>query len=313
MADYQTYSCSDLLILLDKMYANGKDSDKTNYAEYLLNMESAKSIDQLIKIYDKIFIKLLDYAIKAPNEIPNDWSDISKNNSYLILLNGFLNEQIERLFYLYTYSDKIALKSLVNLRYASNFEEIIKRISSHCSESVNAQLSDIYIMSKIVQFTSKSLNSNSSKDRKLYYKKNISILMNLGYIRSYRDIRIGNKIGLFVPDAHFFYSLLISIIGIISLILVATNDSINDFAKTYIYIPISIGIILWGALNVMMNYNGDFIEENKFNLKQEIIVLLISLLGGYLIFMLLYITVNISIFGIILLIGLPGALLSYLK
>ena len=192
MQDYHKYSCAKLLEYLDGQYES--DTDRTNYAEFLLKMQSAYSLKKLIEIYDKVLSKFLELSQFKYHSFyyKGVLLHIKEADEYLDGLHCFLNENIVRLFHELNDSDKFALECIVNLRKASNFDKVQESILSNCSKYVNS-INDNILKNKAVMLEAPDYinrfnkNTNKAVDYKPKYKEAVENLMKYGYIRSFAD------------------------------------------------------------------------------------------------------------------------------
>lgn len=131
MADYRNYSFCRLLDFL-KLEAK-YDKDEVDYVEYLLSMNNAPSIDEMITIYNKVFKKISYYVFC--HSIPNNWfiTDSWGNKTYLAYeLNKCLNENIFRLYKsLESPTKEDCISCIVNLRECENKTKIQNNIFLH--------------------------------------------------------------------------------------------------------------------------------------------------------------------------------------
>ena len=197
MSKYQSYSCSNLLEYFDSWYEH--DTDRTNYAQYLLTMQDASSVKDMIGIYDKVLWKFIVryHGIGKEELVSELWYNINMlscdTRVYWESLNVFLNENIKRLFDSQEYSDKLAFECITNLREASNCAKIRKYFFSQSSESVAANkekiLSSLDVVNKATEhITPYNIDTNGYLVYKSKYIENIKYLISIGFIKSIKDI-----------------------------------------------------------------------------------------------------------------------------
>lgn len=128
MTDYNNYSFKrllDFLVLEDKY-----DKEGVDYAEYLLLMNKASSLDDMFAIYNKVFEKISYYVFC--HSIPEYWfiPDSWGNKKYLVYeLNNCLNENISRLYEcLESPTKEDCISCIVNLRESDNKTTIQNKI-----------------------------------------------------------------------------------------------------------------------------------------------------------------------------------------
>ena len=240
MSDYKSYSCALLLDYFDSSY--NSDTDRTDYAQYLLTMLDCNSIKGLIKIYDKVLRKfLVKYnGIGNVELVSESWYNIySLSNDtrvYWLELNTFLNENIERIFNIQDYSDDLAIACFINLREAHNFNKIWQTILSKSSDNVSNVTedleNDLYVVNDAPNHISPNdIGTNGYRDYKSKYIKSIKKLINYGYIRSIKDktFELKNKISYFPNKKSLFQFVAIILIALIFFMLVITYFDFSLF------------------------------------------------------------------------------------
>lgn len=133
--DYSKYSYQRLLEYIDKkVQQRGADID---LVQYLLTMEHAKSIEELVEIYNKTF-RNLAILFYDSEDLPYNWYDVRtwgyQKDFILVELNCCFNENLLNWFKKQNGSTReLVNKCLVNLRNNNNLieveGEIIKSIS----------------------------------------------------------------------------------------------------------------------------------------------------------------------------------------
>ena len=196
MSKYDSYPCNKLLEFFDSWYEH--DTDSFNYAQYLLTMQDAHSIKDLIKIYDKVLWKFIVRYTGMGEEdlVSNTWynmNDISMDaEEYWQDLNAFLNENIVRLFNSQDYSDELAVKCIINLREASNYYSSRQSISSKSSAEASSIIDKLESSLSVVNdapnhISPYNLETNGYREYKPIYINSIKELISHGYIKSIQD------------------------------------------------------------------------------------------------------------------------------
>ena len=121
--------------------------DEKDYINYILSMDRAKSIEDLIKIYNNGY-KILAYLFFRSNKLDNNWYITEtwgyKNGWLIDELSYCLNENILNWYKRQeNISDEIALKCIVNLRYASNTGNVEKEILSHSNPQADGGITNL--------------------------------------------------------------------------------------------------------------------------------------------------------------------------
>lgn len=131
MTKYNNYSFKrllDFLVLEDKY-----DKEGVDYAEYLLTMNKASSLDDMLTIYNKVFEKIAYYVFCR--SLPNYWfiTDSWGYKTYLVYeLNKCLNENIFRMYEsLESPTKDDCISCIVNLRECENKTKIQNNIFLH--------------------------------------------------------------------------------------------------------------------------------------------------------------------------------------
>lgn len=131
MSDFIKYSYRKLLDFL--VIENKYDKEGLDYAEYLLTMNSASSIDDMLNIYNKVFVKISYYVFC--HSIPKNWfiTDSWGNKTYLVYeLNKCLNENINRMYESLDFPTKEdCISCIINLRECDNKTMIQNNIFLH--------------------------------------------------------------------------------------------------------------------------------------------------------------------------------------
>lgn len=131
MSDYSKYSYRRLLDFL--VLENKYDKEGVDYAEYLLTMNDALTIEDILAIYNKVFEKIAYYVFC--HSLPDYWfiTDSWGNKTYLVYeLNKCLNENINRMYEsLESPTKEDCISCIVNLRECENKTETQNNIFLH--------------------------------------------------------------------------------------------------------------------------------------------------------------------------------------
>ena len=130
MKDYSNHPYKKLLSYIEERCQ--RLNEKRDYVGYLLSMECAKSIEELIKIYNLIY-KLLAVLILQSYILPKNWYNIKSlgiGNAYLFEdLNRFFNEHLLRLFKTASQpTQEERLSFIVNLRACDNTQDMLNQM-----------------------------------------------------------------------------------------------------------------------------------------------------------------------------------------
>ncbi len=189
-----------------------RDTDNTHYEQFLDYMETASSIKQLFKYYNIVLRKL--FQLDNGNEA--DFYDLwyycysSEGNDYkLKCLNGFLNENIVRLFKNQEDKDALAYQYIVNLRNTFNYESSFLYIVNH-SKVVKEELDSIISSKKTLEeaynyMSPSEKETNGYKEHKRNYLSAIKALLNKGFILSSKELSFeeANSIMYFASKKEF--------------------------------------------------------------------------------------------------------------
>lgn len=229
MSNYQSYSCYNLLKYLDSWYEH--DTDRTNYAKYLLTMQNASSVKEMISIYNTVLWKfILNYNGWGKEDlVSNTWYDINMLSDdtkvYWGSLDVFLNENIERLFNSQEYSDKLAYECITNLREARNCVGIRNYIFSKSSDIVTSSkdkiMSSLAVINEAPEHISPyNLDTNGYLDYKSKYIENVKYLISLGFVRSIKDTTFEMKTKIsYMPDTKSWVYLILACIVLIPIVM----------------------------------------------------------------------------------------------
>ena len=183
MTDYNKYSYSYLLLFLDGCFES--DTENKNYAEFLLKMEHAKSLNNLFKIYKKVYAKML-YFLHTKDD--KGHKELDEN------LNECLNENIVRLLYSKEHPDlKFCVGCLANIRQCASIKKYQNLVIDYTAKFYSVEFDNISreIIEAQIKY-SKALDdfyygyleigTNGFKRMKKELNSNFEILTKNGYI-----------------------------------------------------------------------------------------------------------------------------------
>ena len=130
MKDYSNHPYKKLLSYIEERCQRLKEEG--DFAGYLLSMGRAKSVEELIKIYNLIY-KLLAVLILQSYILPPNWyntKSLGIGNAYLFEdLNRFFNEHLLRLFKTASQpTQEERLSFIVNLRACDNTKDMLNQM-----------------------------------------------------------------------------------------------------------------------------------------------------------------------------------------
>lgn len=246
MSKYQSYSCYKLLELFDSWYEH--DTDRLNYAQYLLTMQNAQSIKDMIEIYNKVLWKfILRYnGIGKEDLVSETWYDINTlsidTREYWRSLDVFLNENILRLFNSQDYTDELAVECFINLRETSNYyssrQSIISKSTAEASSTMDKLESSLSIVTDAPNHISPyNLETNGYREYKPKYIDSIKEILRHGYIKSIKDsaFELKNKIYYFQDNKS-----VVKFVAIMAIILIIVCLALSKI--DFITIILLIGI-----------------------------------------------------------------------
>ena len=247
MSNYNSFSCSKLLEYLDSLYEY--DTERINYAQYLLTMLKAKSIKELIKIYDKVLWKFIVryHGHGDTNLVSETWYNIdylsNDTKDYWRNLNAFLNENIERLFNSLDFSEEFAIACYINIREAYNGSKIRNYILSKSSENISSFKDELNNLLFIVNdapnhITPYNIDTNGYREYKPKYIESAKKLISYGFVRSLKDrtFEFNNKISYFPNNKS-----ILQFIGIMTIVLIVFFLLLMYFDLNLISLIILIG------------------------------------------------------------------------
>ena len=225
MAD--KHPSSPFFSYLNRKYKDGLS--ETNDAYLLLSMRQKTSLEELMTIYDEIFKKFIIYRYGEKYWEIGEWYNTNKwaekDKEYLQHLNYFLNDEIYRIYRNHQEKGKFALRCLVNLRLANNYDKYLDLISKE-SEKIKGQKERIKsAANKIEKFPLflTRLNKNSPALRKYHtdYGKTMKILSKLGYIKSIIDKKYESEISIREKKIEIIHNIILYILaGVIALVII---------------------------------------------------------------------------------------------
>ncbi len=167
-------------------------NEKRNYVDYLLSMEKASSLDELINKFNNVF-KLLCIINFKDKRTPKDWYLYKywENWIYVEVLLCYLNENILNLYKRQgDYSKKQFNKFLINLRNCKNRkiieQEILNISHKKCNSKLNNLINNRYELHK----NRRGYYKYESKDLDYY-----TTLVGNDYILDEIDYQIGLNYG----------------------------------------------------------------------------------------------------------------------
>lgn len=215
MVNYNEYRYKDLLMFLDGGYDS--DTENKNYAEYLLTMKKAKSLRELIKIYKKVYAKILQFL-----HTDKDFGHKGLDEQ----LNECLNENIVRIL---CSKDKplqnFCLSCLANIRECPSIQEfrtsIVDYAVNHCSKDFNI-LSQNVINAQIAYnealdefyYGYHEVGTNGFKRMRKQLNTNIKVLLKNGYLPTAYDRRFYSIWVSFIIPA-FFIIVMVILLGLL--------------------------------------------------------------------------------------------------
>lgn len=195
MQDYSDHPYGRLLLHIEnKCKQLGEERDFVNY---LLSMENANSLEELIKIYNNVF-KLLAYLFFGTKDVPHNWyipETWGRYNFYYVEdLNGYLNENLLKCYTrLKEPTCEQCLMFLSNLRENGNINEIKEAILANTHE-VDGNLVLKVLSSRNIQYSSRKeieKGSNNKTTRIESYIKSSKCLAAYGRIFDVAEIAFG--------------------------------------------------------------------------------------------------------------------------
>ncbi len=275
MTDYSQYPYRRMLHYIEKRSKElGKSRD---YVQYVLSMEQAESMEKLIDIYNHVF-QLLAILFFETRKVPSGWYNPETwgyNNEYLLEeLNCCLNENILRWFKRFDApTNEQSLSALSNLRSSKNVRSIQKEILKVSTPEADKGVSTL-----------------------LYNRERLDEMRNVRKYFSYNKYDYLYCSGYLAAHGHIFDIIEISFAKDHN---ISYDKLAEDYKKDY----------------EREKRRQKEIEDKE---KSEAKKLQYYKIGGIILMipiMLLFIFVigKIGIIGLIILIGLPGALFSYLK
>lgn len=223
MSKYKSYSCCNLLEYLDECHRS--DNERINYAQYLLGMLECNSIKEMIEIYDKVLWKLIVmcYGDGDEKNVCETWYDMShlsiEAKGFVEELNDFLNENIERMFFMQDNSDDLAIKCAINIRDSNNSSRIRHSVLANSLGRLSSVLDDLEYRRRVINdapYYISPYNVDTNVYKPLYIKS-IKLLIDSGFERSIKEraFESSNNINYNRHSKVFIYV----IIGIISVLL----------------------------------------------------------------------------------------------
>ena len=260
--DYSLYSYGDFLEYLDREYEHS--TDPTDYADVMLKMNSTKSFNKLLSVYN-----VLDELEPLKD---SDYSESKQRISvYEVIykidyeaLNQCYNENLVRLYKeLDGHDKKIFSKYYINIRECKNsntFKSELLRTAkcsfgidySTLAAEIDDKKSSYYESIGRIQYLEKGTNGYK-KEEKVYFTL-LNFIKKAGYIRSKSELYLRKKLDLFyLPNELGWTSRIICVFSLIAYVILFSE--ITD----YFEIPFIIGMLLnlvftslaiWGGITL---------------------------------------------------------------
>lgn len=232
MSEYFDNKYSRMYSYFDDMYEN--DTERKNYVDVLNSMKKEKKVSNLVNSYSNVLYKILLSYYRKEENFPSYWVEFMTVDQQWLWenLKAFLNEQIKRIFDENTYSDKIALECITNLRDGINEDGIRNYIVSKSSEEVNATLKDIIKCLQTIRNAPKymsefNIETNGYREYKPKYIEDIKFLIKNGYQKTYKDSYYEQRAKInYFPDTNsmiIFAIIVILIFGVFAMFLSKIN------------------------------------------------------------------------------------------
>ncbi len=199
MVDYSKYSCSRMLQYIEE---RSRQLGKDNHIDYILSMEKAESIEELINKYDHTY-QFLAILIFGTKEVPRYWYKPEMwgcDNIYLVdELDNYFNECILKWFQKQeSPTDLQALNCISNLRHSDNAHSIEERIESVSTPKADKGLPFLkYVRNR--QYNVRKKLEGYCKDQEFFKKEYMRLTRYLaahGRILDVVDIYFGREYGL---------------------------------------------------------------------------------------------------------------------
>lgn len=177
MVDYGNHPYGKLLTYIEE--GCQRLNEKRDYVGYLLSMECAKSIEELITIYNTIY-KLLAVLILQSYNLPHDWyitKTLGIGNAYLFDdLNRFFNDHLLRLFKKVTQpTNEERLSFIVNLRDSDDTQGTLNQMLKDSSTDFREEYG--FVIEKILAYP------RLKKEIEQYYR----LSENASIMKEYKD------------------------------------------------------------------------------------------------------------------------------
>lgn len=177
MKDYSNHPYKKLLSYIEERCQRLKEEG--DFAGYLLSMGRAKSIEELIKIYNLIY-KLLAVLILQSYNLPHDWYNtktLGIGNAYLFEdLNRFFNDHLLRLFKTVAQpTQEERLSFIVNLRACDNTQDMLNQMLEDSNTDFRNEYG--FVIAKILAYP------RLKKEIEQYYR----LSENASIMKEYKD------------------------------------------------------------------------------------------------------------------------------
>ena len=180
--------------------------EQKKYAKILYSMYEKSSIEDLIILYDIILERIVIKSFGKEYWDEKDWYNYDNwsDDKYKMVefLNGYLNEQIDRLSQ--TCSSEDYLKFYINLKQANNYSEICNNIKSKLLQSGQTLPYDVNSALPVVNHGPRNFLLSKQGEFKKLYLDRLNLLVDNGYIRSVRDKTFEAQVLLIKEQAFLF-------------------------------------------------------------------------------------------------------------
>lgn len=198
----RTHPCYDLLLFLYQR-AGATEVGKKDML-FVLSMEKASSIEDMIAIYDKVLRKILAYN-KDEMFFPKTWWFIKSYWPEQLLklwqqLDFLLNQSIQKLFDASNHQNaRFCEKCIINLRNSTNYKEIFHYIVSRSPKNVQLKKEEFQSLISAINPSFRIVANNNEgtfEDRKAIkkYQRAIKMAEGVGYVQSLNNIYCEGKI-----------------------------------------------------------------------------------------------------------------------
>ncbi len=276
MSKYQSYSCSKLLDYFDSYYEHS--TDRTNYAQYLLTMQKATTVKMLIDIYDKVLWEfILRYQGLGKSHLVSDvWFNI----------NYVSNDTKE-----YWWSLNVFLNENI-IRLYRELDNPTQEQSLECLLNLRKCDNQIPLQKEVVR-TAIMAESDAYKKQDVLSKCDEMI-----HLRDY-SYSLRERIQEYPLESNGYQDLKMKYESTMKT-LISEGYQKSIVENTF-------------ECHSLIAYDSPTMEVGQKNIQNIIKNIVIALIAVIILCVILYFIAKIGIIGIILLIGLPGALIAFIK